>query len=151
MFDILMYLFESYFYANQYPDSDKLSVKLSVAGFEDEEIHRALAWFTGLKHLTEADYPAAINKSGPRCYAEMEIRRVGHEGLRFLTFWEECGMITPVEREMILDRAVALGRDGLALEHVKLIALLVLWNRREELDSAIVEDLMAPTDTALLH
>ena len=42
MFDILMFLFESYFYAGSYPDSDKLSLKLSAAGFEDEDIHRAL-------------------------------------------------------------------------------------------------------------
>ena len=151
MFDILMFLFESYFYAGSYPDSDKLSLKLSAAGFEDEDIHRALDWLSGLKQLTQADYPSAINHSGPRCYADLETKRISPEALRFLAFWEHSKMITPVEREMILDRAVALGRENLPLDKVKLIALLVLWNQHEELDPMVVEDLLTPADPARLH
>jgi len=151
MFDILMFLFESYFYAGSYPDSDKLSLKLSAAGFEDEDIHRALDWLSGLKQLNEGDYPEAINQSGPRCYAELEIKRISLEALRFLAFWESNKMISPVEREMILDRAIVLGRENLSLDKVKLIALLVLWNQHEELDPMIVEDLLTPADSGRLH
>ena len=151
MFDILMFLFESYFYAGNYPNSDKLSLKLSAAGFEDEDIHRALDWLSGLKQLTQTDYPASINLSGPRCYADLEIKRISPEALRFLAFWEHNKMITPVEREMILDRAVALGRESLPLDKIKLIALLVLWNQHEELDPMIVEDLLTPADSGRLH
>ncbi|MBI3903910.1 MAG: DUF494 domain-containing protein [Nitrosomonadales bacterium] len=151
MFDILMYLFESYFYAGSYPDSEKLSLKLSAAGFEDEDIRRTLAWLTGLKQLTQADYPVAINDSGVRCYAELEFRRISPEAFRFLTFWEQSRMISPVEREMILDRAVALGRESLPLDKIKLITLMVLWNQHEELDPLIVEDLLTPNDTGHLH
>ena len=46
MFDILMFLFESYFNAGSYPDPDKLSIKLSAAGFEDDDISRALTWIS---------------------------------------------------------------------------------------------------------
>ena len=60
-------------------------------------------------------------------------------------------MITPVEREMILDRAIALGRENLPLDKIKLIALLVLWNQHEELDPMIVEDLLTPADSSRLH
>jgi Smg protein len=151
MFDILMFLFESYFYAGSYPDSDKLSLKLSAAGFEDDDIHRALDWLSGLKQLTQADYPAAINLSGPRCFAELETRRISLEALRFVSFWEHNKIITPVEREMILDRAVALGRENLPLDKVKLITLLVLWNQHDELDPLIVEDLLTPANSGCLH
>ena len=151
MFDILMFLFESYFYAGCYPESDKLSLKLSAAGFEDDDIHRALDWLSGLKQLTQADYPIVINQSGPRCYAELETKRISFEALRFLAFWENNKMISPVEREMILDRAVALGRENLPLDKVKLIALLVLWTQHEELDPLIVEDLLTPADASRLH
>ncbi len=151
MFDILMFLFESYFYAGRYPDSDKLSRKLSAAGFEDEDIDRALDWLSGLKTLTQADYPAAINDSGMRCYAALEIKRISPEALRFLAFWEQSKMITPVEREMILDRAVALSHENLALDKVKLIALMVLWNQHEELDPLVVEDLLTPSHAHSLH
>ena len=60
-------------------------------------------------------------------------------------------MISPVEREMILDRAIVLGRENLSLDKVKLIALLVLWNQHEELDPMIVEDLLTPADSGRLH
>jgi len=151
MFDILMFLFESYFYAGNYPDSDKLSLKLSAAGFEDEDIHQALAWLSGLKQLSQADYPTTINHSGNRCYADLEIKRISPEARHFLTFWEHHKMITPVEREMILDRAVVLGCENLPLGKIKLIALMVLWNQHEELDHMIVEDLLNQADPARLH
>ncbi len=151
MFDILRFLFESYFYAGSYPDSDKLSLKLSAAGFEDEDISQALAWLTGLKQLSQADYPDVINNNGERCYAGLEIKRISPEARRFLTLWGHHKIITPVEREMILDRAVALGRENLPLSKVKLIALMVLRNQHEELDPMIVEDLLAPADPGVLH
>ena len=151
MFDILMFLFESYFYAGNYPDPDKLSIKLSAAGFEDDDIHRALDWLSGLKQLTQADYPVAINHSGMRCYAELEIKRISPEALRFLAFWEQNKIITPVEREMIIDRAVVIGRENLPLDRVKLIALMVLWNQHQQLDPLVVEDLLAPSNPGRLH
>lgn len=151
MFDILIYLFESYFDAGSYPDADKLAVKLSAAGFEEEDISQAVAWLSGLRQLSLADYPASINHSGSRCYADLERQRISLEGLRFISFWEQSKMILPVEREMIIDRAVALGRENLSLDKVKLIALMVLWNQHEDLDPMIIEDLLTPSDSAQLH
>jgi Smg protein len=151
MFDILMFLFESYFNAGSYPDTDKLSIKLSAAGFEDEDINRALSWLSGLDQLTQNDYPACINDGGLRSYAELETQSISTEGLHFVSFWEHNKMITPVEREMIIDRAVAFGRKNLPLDKIKLIALMVLWNQHDELDPLLVEDLLTPNNSAQLH
>jgi Smg protein len=151
MFDILMFLFESYFDAGSYPDSEQLSVKLTAAGFEDDDIHLALAWLSGLKRLSQADYPEAINFSGLRCYAELEINRISVEGRRFLTHWEQHKIITPIEREMIIDRALALGRENLSVDRVKLIALMVLWRLHDDLDPLLVEELLAPPNAGQLH
>ena len=151
MFDILMFLFESYFHAGRYPNSDRLSRKLSAAGFEDEDIHLALTWLSGLEQLNKANYPSTINDSSGRFYADLEIKRISFEVRRFLTFWEQNKIITPVEREMILDRAVALNRENLPLDKIKLIVLMVLWNQRQDLDPLIVEDLLTPADSSHLH
>ncbi|MGC2458018.1 MAG: DUF494 domain-containing protein [Gallionellaceae bacterium] len=151
MFDILMFLFESYFHAGSYPDSEKLSLKLSAVGFEEEEIRHALTWLTDLKQLTHADYPAVINNSGARCFADLELQRISPEAFRFIAFWEQSRMITPVEREMILDRSVALHQDNLPLNQVKLITLMVLWNQHEDLDPLIVEDLFTFDNSEYLH
>lgn len=151
MFDILMFLFESYFDAGSYPDADKLSLKLTAAGFEDDDIHLALSWLSGLKRLTPSEYPDVINRSGFRSYADLETKRVSLEGLHFLTFWESSGTISPIEREMIIDRAVALGRDNLSVDKVKLIALMVLWSLHDELDPLLVEELLVPPDSSHFH
>ena len=151
MFDILVFLFESYFHAGRYPTSDKLSRKLSAAGFEDEDIHLALAWLSGLEQLNKANYPSTINDSGERFYSDLEIKRISFEVRRFLTFWEQNKVITPVEREMILDRAVALNRENLPLDKIKLIVLMVLWNQRQDLDPLLIEDLLKQADPSRLH
>ena len=151
MFDILMFLFESYFDAGSYPEPDKLSIKLSAAGFDDGDIHQALIWLSGLKQLSQGDYPETINKGGLRCFADLELQRISNEALQFVLFWEHSKMITPVEREMIIDRAVALERESLSLDKIKLIALMVLWNQHEELDPLIIEDLLTPANSGQLH
>ena len=79
------------------------------------------------------------------------MQRISEEGLRFISFWEQSKYITPVEREMIIDRVVALDRENLPLERVKLIALMVLWNQHEDLDPMLIEDLLTPSDSAQLH
>jgi Smg protein len=151
MFDILLFLFESYFDIGSYPDHDKLSVKLSAAGFEEDDINQALTWLSGLQQLTGAAYPESINHSGIRLYTDFEEQRVGPEGLRFLSFWEHNKVITPIEREMIIDRVLALGRKSLSLDKLKLIVLMVLWSQHEDLDPMIIEDLLTPADASQAH
>ncbi|OHC88885.1 MAG: hypothetical protein A3J99_00420 [Sideroxydans sp. RIFOXYD2_FULL_59_7] len=151
MFDILLFLFESYFDLGSYPDHDKLSLKLSAAGFEEEDINQALVWLSGLQQLTQAKYPESINQSGFRLFSDYEQRRISSDALLFLKFWEHNKFITPIEREMIIDRAVALDRENLQLDKVKLIMLMVLWSQHEELDPMLIEDLLTPSGTSPLH
>jgi Smg protein len=151
MFDILLFLFESYFDLGSYPDHDKLSLKLSAAGFEEDDISQALAWLSGLQQLTQAKYPESINQSGFRLFSDYEQRRISSDALLFLQFWEHNKFISPIEREMIIDRAVALDRDNLQLDKVKLIMLMVLWSQHEELDPMLIEDLLSPSGTTPLH
>ncbi|ADE10247.1 DUF494 family protein [Sideroxydans lithotrophicus] len=151
MFDILLFLFESYFDIGSYPDHDKLTVKLSAAGFEEDDINQALAWLSGLQQLTRDAYPENINRSGIRLYTDFEEQRISPDGLRFLAFWEHNKIITPIEREMIIDRVLALDRKNLSLDKVKLIVLMVLWSQHEDLDPMIIEDLLTPVDAAHAH
>ena len=79
------------------------------------------------------------------------IKLTSPEVRSFLTFWEQSKMIVPVEREMILDRVIALNRVSLSLDNVKLITLMVLWSQRQDLDPLVVEDLLVPIDPSHLH
>ena len=51
MFDILLYLYDTYLLADQIPDAEHLTRKLSAAGFESGEIAEALDWLSGLEDL----------------------------------------------------------------------------------------------------
>ncbi|OGS72437.1 MAG: hypothetical protein A2063_02970 [Gallionellales bacterium GWA2_60_142] len=151
MFEILMYLFESYFDAGSYPEPDKLSRKLSAAGFEEEEISDALTWLSALQQQTPAAYPADLHHAGIRHFAELEKQRIGDEARQFLIFAEQQRMISAIEREMIIDRAVALQYEYLGLDKLKLIMLMVLWNRHQDLDPLLVEELLSPIQSTQLH
>lgn len=151
MFDILLYLFESYFDLGSYPDHEKLSLKLTAAGFEEEDINQALTWLTGLQKLNRTEYPERINRGSFRVYTETEEQYIGLDGVRFLAFWEHNKFITAIEREMVLDRVLALGRKNLPLDKLKLVVLMVLWSQHEDLDPLLIEDLLTPADMAHAH
>jgi len=146
-----MYLFESYFDAGSYPALDKLSRKLSAAGFEGEEISEALTWLTALQQQSPDNYPARIEHAGLRMFAELEQNRISYEGRQFLLFAEQQHMVSAVEREMTIDRAIALQQENLGLDKLKLIMLMVLWNRHQELDPLLIEELLTPPNSAQLH
>ena len=151
MFEILMYLFESYFDVGSYPEPDKLSRKLSAAGFENEEISDALTWLTALRQQNPDNYPASLEHAGLRHFADLELQHIGFEARQFLLFAEQQHMISAVEREMIIDRAVALQYANLGLDKLKLIMLMVLWNRHQDLDPLLIEELLTPLNSAQLH
>jgi len=151
MFEILMYLFESYFDIGNYPAPDKLSRKLYAAGFEGEDIDEALTWLSALQLQTPESYPAALEHAGVRCFADLERERISFEALQFIVFTVQQNMITAVEREIIIDRAVALQQTELGLEKLKLIMLMVLWNRHQDLDPLLIEELLTPLYSSQLH
>jgi Smg protein len=146
-----MYLFESYFDAGSYPEPDKLSRKLSAAGFEGEEIDEALTWLSALQQQSPDSYPASLEHAGLRHFAELELHRISYEARQFLMFSERQHMISAVEREMIIDRAVALQQENLGLDKLKLIMLMVLWNRHQDIDPLLVEELLTPLYSTQLH
>jgi Smg protein len=151
MFEILMYLFESYFDAGSYPEPDKLSRKLSAAGFEEEEISDALTWLSALQQQNPDSYPDSLEHTGPRHFAVLELQLISFEARQFLLFAEQQHLISAVEREMIIDRSVALKYENLALDKLKLIMLMVLWNRHQDLDPLLIEELLTPLHSAQLH
>jgi len=151
MFEILMYLFESYFDAGSYPEPDKLERKLSAAGFEDEDISEALTWLSALQQQNPENYPSRLEHAGQRHFAELELQRTSYEARQFLVFAEQQHLISAIEREMIIDRAVALQQENLALDKLKLIMLMVLWNRHQDLDQLLIEELLTPLQSAQLH
>lgn len=152
MFDILVYLFENYFHSDAYPDPEQLALKLTAAGFEDEEITEALEWLDGLQQAGEDSRPGiAADNTSTRCYSDEEQTRLDVECRGFMAFLENSGVLTPLTREMIIERAMALPETGVSLSKLKIIVLMVLWNQHQAMDTLILEELLSGDDARFIH
>ena len=151
MFELLVYLFENFYNADIRPDEEILARKLSAAGFEGDEISEALTWLSALQEQNPDSYPENLEHAGQRHFAELEFQFISDEARQFLLFAEQQHLISAIEREMIIDRSVALKQENLALDKLKLIMLMVLWNRHQNLDPLLIEELLTPLHSAQLH
>ncbi len=150
MFDVLVYLYEHYWRPDACPESDLLVRKLSAVGFEEDEISEALAWLDGLQTVAH-DVVVAPSDRASRVFAEQELERLGPEALGFLQFLESAGVLTPLLREMVLDRVLAVPRGPVALEDFKILVLLVFWSMGEEPDALILDELFVDDEDRLIH
>ena len=66
-------------------------------------------------------------------------------------FLESAGVISVLQRELIIERVVALDEPSVDLDKVKLIVLMVLWNQNETLDTLVLEELISPNQEHHLH
>lgn len=149
MIDILVYLFENFHDFSSHPKPDDLARKLSVVGFEGQEISVALNWLAGLKKLPTTEF--ACDTRSLRIYAIGEQQKLGVECLSFIIFLEDAGVITPALRELIIERGMALQDDPVPLGKFKIIVLMVLWRREQSLEPLIVEELLYEADPERLH
>jgi len=150
MFEVLVYLYENYWRPDACPDHDQLARKLTAVGFETDEIQEALSWLDGLAESTHA----AIGEQSAdslRVYSPAEIDRLGEESVAFVSFLESAGVLPATMREMVIDRASAVGPGPLALEDLKVIVLMVFWSLGEEPDALILDELFVAPEERLIH
>jgi Smg protein len=150
MFDVLVYLYENYWRPDACPDHQQLSRKLSAVGFESDEIQEALRWLDGLANSAEARV-AAQQSGSLRVYSDAERDLLGEDSIAFISFLESAGVLPPEMREMVVDRASAVGDGPLELEDLKVIVLMVFWSLGEEPDALILDELFVDPEDRLIH
>lgn len=150
MFEVLVYLYENYWRPDACPDHEQLSRKLSAVGFESDEIQEALSWLDGLTAASQG-HVAEQSELGVRHYTQAEREMLGSDCLSFIAFLESAGVLPPPMREMVLDRAMAVSTDGLELDDIKVIILMVFWSLGEEPDALILDELFVAPEERLFH
>lgn len=153
MFDILVYLFETYYTPQACPEADVLAHKLAAVGFEHEDINEALGWLHGLAETTEQCGQLAQNPQGDsrRVFTDHEYQTLGTQAIGFITFLENSGVLPTVLREILIERAQATNESPISLAKIKIIALMVLWSQEAEVDHLVFEELLADDQTRLSH
>lgn len=136
--DVLMYLFENIITDDNpvFPEHEHMFDKLEDMGFPQHEIFLAFDWLEDLAEihadqLISSNYEQAVDTQATRVYSELEKMLLGTDSISFLMYLEQNLIITPVSREIILDRVIALDVE-LELEQLKWIMMIVLYSQPGE-------------------
>ena len=152
MFDVLVYLFENYYQTEAYPDQDTLQRKLHAAGFENDDIHDALDWLNTLTRAPDDSLPESLDtRQSFRGYSADEATKLSLESRGFIAFLEGAKILTPLLRELIIERGMALPNEVVGLDKLKVIVLMVLWTRRGNVDALILDELIPDGEKRQTH
>jgi Smg protein len=149
--DVLMYLFESYVESQDEPEPNRFELKqeLGRAGFHDGEIERALDWLDGLNSSGAANAPKG---TAFRVFDEAEQERLDATSRGYLLQLEQIGILQPAQREIAIDRLLALDNEEIDVEQTKWVVMMVLFSQPGQQEAyARMEDLVYADDSAWVH
>jgi Smg protein len=153
--DVLMFLTDGYL--DDDPDSDcdseSLRTGLLAAGFDEHKVTRALEWLEGLADLrNQRPAQESVPAGTMRLFSAEEMDRLNAECRGFLLYMEQTQVLAPDERELVMDRVMALQQEEVSLPQLKWIVLMVLLNLPGRESSAIwIEDLVRDEMRLILH
>lgn len=128
--DILIHLFENFLDAGDEPEPSRDALKqgLERAGYPEREIESALAWLEGLA----SDQDRAVGESAGRAmrvFSGSEAARLDTDVRGYLLHLENIRILSAVQREVVIDRLLALDADDVDIEQVKWVVLMVLFSQ----------------------
>lgn len=131
IFEVLMYLFENYLEVeiDLLPNSNAIRTELLEAGFELTEVEKAFDWVESLnlERPIKLATPTAF-----RIFSREENHRLSLSCRNFIMFLEQSGILTATNRELVIDRIMALESEDITLEQLKWIVLMVLLSQPDE-------------------
>ena len=151
IFDVLMYLFENYMEdeVEILPDSEIIKTELQEAGFESREVNKAFDWLESLslQRAIKSTVPHAF-----RIFCSEEKVKLDLECQDFIMFLEHSGILNSANREIVIDRAMALEHEEISMEKLKWIVLMVLLSQPgEEIAFSRMEDIVYDLVPTYLH
>ncbi|XNM63135.1 DUF494 family protein Smg [Escherichia coli] len=157
MFDVLMYLFETYIHKQKRNARKSRTTELDLtdAGFEREDIFNALMWLEKLADYQEGLVEPMQLASDPlsvRIFTQEESQRLDASCRGFLLFLEQIQVLNLETREMVIERVMALDTAESELEELKWVILMVLFNLPGcENAYQQMEELLFETNEGMLH
>ena len=151
MFEVLVYMFENYFEADLRPNQNTLASELFAAGFDQEDINGAFDWFSKLEEMSNLSASSVTHSLGMRVYGETETQKLSAESLSFIMFLEQANVLDSTQRELVIDRAMALPQPEVSLDETRWIVLMALWNQGKANDYLFVEDAMFDDNRPTVH
>jgi Smg protein len=158
MLEVLVYLYETYYRPDTFPEPAALTKTLSDIGFRETEIADALVWLNNLAETTEtfAERNLALGSfsHAHRIYAPQEIFALGSEAIGFIQSLEAAGILDPVLREIVLECSLSACISPMPIEKLRLIVLVILWSQGQDPDTVMLHPAFTDLDVQkefLLH
>ena len=153
MLDLLIYMFENYLSTQNQLDFNNMTQELEAAGFDNDEIQKAFDWFAQLKLMADKiPLNSELEANDKlRIFTESELEKIACDGLGFILFLEQAKVLNSIEREIIIDRAMALNQNIINIDEVRWIVMMTLWNNGRENDYLFVEDSLYRTEQLIPH
>ena len=151
--DVLMYLFETYIETQDIPEinHNDLKTDLVKAGFSVSEIEKAFDWLDKLAENNEIIGDLHDNASS-RLYNDIEMNRLDTSCRGFIYYMEQINILTTTQRELLIDRLLALDTSEINIEQIKWIVLMILFSQPgQEKAYSKMEDLIFESNEDFLH
>lgn len=125
--DILIYVFDRYMLVEMpaVPQREHLARDLERAGFARAKVERALDWLTDLAFRQERAAPVP-QAQGVRVFTDGELMRLSTECRGLLLTLERAQVLTVQQREVVIERMLALDADEPDTEQLNWVVLMVL-------------------------
>lgn len=164
MFEVLAYVYDSYWSGPQCPALPALHRKLNAVGFGADDILNALVWLEDLQNAAHTH--AGETTRGPldaepasslaphrsiRILTAAEHRKLGTPAWGLLTYLASVGSLRWDHMELVIDRAMAAPSPTLALDDLKLIVLMVFWSLNEVPDPLLTDSLLGDGSAHPVH
>ena len=152
--DVLIYLFDHYVEEEIEIVSDQTDLKTQLiqAGFADIQVDKAIDWLEGLASQKDGLDTDVLPSRSIRVFSEVENEKLDMECKGFLLFLEQSGVIDAEDRELVIDRVMALETESLELQQLKWVVLMVLFNRPgKEAAFAWMEDIIMDDISTIIH
>jgi len=127
VFDILVYVFDRYLLEDLQEGDSRTTIEedLQSAGFGPDNVTLALDWLADLADVRQsASY--AGQEGAFRVYAPDELQRLSADCRGLLLALERGGVLSAGQREIVVDRLLALESGEVDIEQVKWVVLMVL-------------------------
>jgi Smg protein len=151
--DILIYVFDRYMLDEvpEVPEREDLARQLEGAGFTHRNVERALDWLADLACVRDA-LPLAGSGPAVRVFSDGELSRLSTECRGFLLTLERLGILSSQQREVVIERMLALDADELDTEQLKWVVLMVLSSQPDQQHAfARLENLVSDTHFGVPH
>lgn len=142
--DTVLYLFENYLEdCEEPPQRATLEDVLHSSGFPETTVRRALDWLEVLDAPEDELVAEAFTTGASRVFSTQECMHLTPEARGLLIYLEQLGVLDAVQRELVIERLLALDNDEVDTEEVQWVVLLSLFRRPgQEAAFAQMEDLL---------